>query len=127
MLTPWQSKAKTGEEPAFRNDTEGGAVLKVKFALKATAFCASVMTLSWFFEGWRKIHEGLGFWSVSILLAGIFCTIALIIVQAFWIYVEEKQKGSLLRRIALFDKLYDGLVQRKLAQNAKRGEKTKHA
>jgi hypothetical protein len=85
------------------------------------------MTLSWFFEGWRRIHQDAGFWSVSILIAGIVCTVGLIAIQAFWIYVEEKQKGALLRRIDLFEKLYEGLVQRKLANNARRGEKAKHA
>jgi hypothetical protein len=64
---------------------------------------------------------------VSILLAGVVCTLGLIAVQAFWIYVEEKQKGALLRRIGLFEALYEHLVQRKLANNASRGEKAKHA
>ena len=128
MITPWQPKATSADDlPALKNDTEGGVVLKVKFVMRAAAFCASVVTLSWFFEGWRRIHQDLGFWSVATLIAGILCTTGLIVVQAFWIYVDEKQKGSLLRRIPLFDKLYEGLVQRKLAQNAKRGENTRHA
>jgi hypothetical protein len=118
---------KSGVEPVAINGTANGAVLEVRFAFKATAFCASVITLSWFFAGWRQIHESIGFSSVSTLLAGIVCTGALISLQAFWIYLEEKQKGSLMRRIGLFEKLYDNLVQRKVALNAKRGEKAKHA
>jgi hypothetical protein len=126
MLLPWQKKAKTTGATPAENDTKSGAVLKIKFAFKAAAFWASVLTLSWFFEGWRKIHESVGVYSVSVLLLGIVCTTALVGLQAFWIYVEEKQKGSLLRRIQLFEKLYDGLVQRQLART-ERGEKTKHA
>ncbi|HEY9755687.1 MAG TPA: hypothetical protein V6C97_11035 [Oculatellaceae cyanobacterium] len=126
MLLPWQKKADTAGESPAENDTKSGAVLKIKFAYKAAAFWASVMTLSWFFEGWRKIHESIGVYSVSILTLGIVCTAALVTLQAFWIYIEEKQKGSLLRRVGLFEKLYEGLVQRQLART-ERGEKTKHA
>ena len=126
MLLPWQKRAKATGETPVEGDTKPGAVLKIKFVFKAAAFWASVLTLSWFFEGWRKIHEGIGFYSVSILVLGIVCTAALVALQAFWIYIEEKQKGSLLRRIQLFEKLYDGLVQRQLART-ERGEKTKHA
>jgi hypothetical protein len=127
MSTPGQQPESIGDDATLKGSTGDGAILKVKFALKAAAFCASVLTLSWFFEGWRRIHQDLGFVSVSILIAGVVCTLGLIAVQAFWIYVEEKQKGALLRRIGLFEKLYESLVQRKLANNARRGEKAKHA
>jgi hypothetical protein len=127
MSTPGHKPESTSVQAAPKSGTGDGAILKVKFSLKVVAFCASVMTLSWFFEGWRRIHQDAGFWSVSILIAGIVCTVGLIAIQAFWIYVEEKQKGALLRRIDLFEKLYEGLVQRKLANNARRGEKAKHA
>jgi hypothetical protein len=127
MSTPGQLPESIVDDAACKSGTGDGATLKVKFALKAAAFCASVLTLSWFFEGWRRIHQELGFVSVSILIAGVVCTLGLIVVQAFWVYVEEKQKGALLRRIGLFETLYENLVQRKLANNARRGEKAKHA
>jgi hypothetical protein len=127
MATPGQLPESIIDDAASKSGTGDGAILKVKFSLKAAAFCASVLTLSWFFEGWRRIHQNLGFVSVSILIAGVVCTLGLIAVQAFWIYVEEKQKGALLRRIGLFEKLHENLVQRKLANNARRGEKAKHA
>jgi hypothetical protein len=127
MATSGQLPESIVDDAASRSGTGDGAILKVKFSLKAAAFCASVLTLSWFFEGWRRIHQEPGFLSVSILIAGVLCTLALIAVQAFWIYAEEKQKGALMRRIGPFEKLYEKLVQRKLANNARRGEKAKHA
>jgi hypothetical protein len=127
MAIPEQTPESILDKSAHKSGSSDGAVLKVKFSIKVAAFCASVMTLSWFFEGWRRIHQDLGFVSVSILMAGVVCTIGLIALQAFWIYVEEKQKGTLLRRIDLFEKLYEGLLQRKLASNERRGDKAKHA
>ncbi len=93
-------------------------VFKVKFATKALAFSASVISLSWFFEGWRKIHEGLNSNSIGILSAGILCTLALLTLQAFWIYADEKQKGSLVKRVPLFDRLLDSLLARRAKANA---------
>jgi cytochrome bd-type quinol oxidase subunit 1 len=93
--------------------TSPAAVFKVKFAVKASAFCASVITLSWFFEGWRKIHEALNPASIGILAAGTLCTLGLLAIQSFWIYAEEKQKGSLVREIPLFDLILEKLLAKR--------------
>lgn len=79
--------------------------LKVRFAFKAAAFIASVITLSWFFEGWRKVNEALTIAHVGILVGGTLLTLALIGLQAYWIYIEEKSKGTLKKKIGLFDKI----------------------
>lgn len=85
----------------------GGAPrFKVKFAIKLFAFALSVVTLSWFFEGARQIQAALTFSAVAHLLAGSIFTVALIGVQAFFIYAEEKSKDNRTRKIPLFDKLY---------------------
>ncbi len=82
------------------------AKFKVKFALKLFAFALSVVTLSWFFEGARQIQVALTLSAVLHLLAGSIFTVALIGVQAFFIYAEEKSKDNRTRKIPLFDKLY---------------------
>jgi hypothetical protein len=124
-------QSELGDSGIVEGSVNDSFVFKVKFPLKAFAFCASVMTLSWFFEGWRRIHTAVDLRSTSlaifILIAGVVFTAILIGLQAFWIYAEEKQKGSLLRRLELFEKLYVFFVQRKRALAGKRGEKTKHA
>ncbi len=84
--------------------------IKVKFKVKAVAFSMAVITLSWFFEGWRKIHEGLSFAHVGILLTGIVGTVLLVSLMSFWIYVEEKEKGTLVRRLKLFDSLHESML-----------------
>jgi len=127
--TEQPKQAESGRLDSLATDS---STLKVKFAFKALAFCASVVTLSWFFEGWRRIHTAVDLGSTvlatSILVAGVVVTSLLIVVQAFWIYIEEKQKGSCVRRLELFEKLYSFFVQRKRAAGiSKRGEETKHA
>jgi hypothetical protein len=89
---------------------------KVRFPIKAAVFVMAVMTLSWFFEGWRKIHESLSFTHVGLLIFGAVATIFLILVMSFWIYAEEKQKGSLVRSNALFEKLYQLVMKRAAAK-----------
>ncbi len=92
----------TGESKDIAGDTKR---LKVRFAFKAAAFIASVISLSWFFEGWRKINEEATIMHFSILIGGTLLTLALIGLQAYWIYIEEKTKGTLKKHITLFDKI----------------------
>ena len=49
-------------------------VFKVKFAMKAIAFSCAVVSLSWFFEGWREIHRAVNFATVGILVVGVVGT-----------------------------------------------------
>lgn len=103
----------TGESKDIADDTKR---LKVRFAFKAAAFIASVISLSWFFEGWRKINEEATIIHFGILIGGTLLTLALIGLQAYWIYIEEKTKGTLKKRIGVFDKIeshLDGLGSNK--------------
>ncbi len=79
---------------------------KVHWTFRLTAFVASVITLSWFFAGWRQIHETAQFSDWLLLASGTVFTLLLLGVQAYWIYFEEKGKGTLKKRIELFEKLH---------------------
>lgn len=83
--------------------------LKIKFVYKFFAFVFSVVALSWFFEGTRQIQLGLSLSAIVYLLVGSLLTVALIGVQAFFIYAEEKSKDNRTRKIPLFDVIYDRL------------------
>lgn len=83
--------------------------LKIKFVYKFFAFAFSVVALSWFFEGTRQIQAGLSLSAIVYILVGSLLTVALIGVQAFFIYAEEKSKDSRTRKIPLFDPIYDRL------------------
>lgn len=80
-------------------------------AIKWSVFIASVITLSWFFAGWRQINESgqIGDWAV--LVGGTVCTLLLLGVQAYWIYFEEKEKGKLIKRVELFEKIHARLAE----------------
>ncbi len=79
---------------------------KVHWTFRLTAFVASVITLSWFFAGWRQIQETGQFSDWLLLLSGTVFTLLLLGVQAYWIYFEEKDKGTLKKRIELFEKMH---------------------
>lgn len=81
--------------------------VKVKFSHKLFVFVGAVISLSWFFEGWRKVQESLSIEHVAILLIGTILTIFFVGIHAYWIYLEEKLKGTLKKRIELFERIYD--------------------
>lgn len=87
--------------------------MTMHWSLKLTMFAASVVALSWFFAGWRQVNQsgGLGDWGV--LIGGTALTIFFVTVQAYVIYVEEKKKGNLRKRIDLFEKIEKALNDRK--------------
>lgn len=82
-----------------------GKARKVHWAFRLTGFVASVITLSWFFAGWRQIQETGLFTDWLLLASGTFFTVLLLGMQAYWIYFEEKDKGTLKKRIELFEKM----------------------
>ena len=85
--------------------------LKIKFVYKFFAFVFSVVALSWFFEGTRQMQAGLSVSAIVYVLAGSLFTVALIGVQAFFIYAEEKSKDNRTRKIRLFDAVYERLTR----------------
>jgi uncharacterized membrane protein YozB (DUF420 family) len=88
--------------------------VKVKFVYKFINFSCAVIALSWFFEGWRKINEDPTIVHAAILIGGTVFTMVFLGVHAYWVYFEEKSKGTLKKRVELFEKIY-------LATHAKRG------
>jgi hypothetical protein len=97
--------------------------LKLKFHVKLMAFVAATFSLSLFFEGWRQVHQDPSPMHWSLLLTAVFLTTLLIWLQAFWIYIEEKSKGTLKKRIAHFDRLEDFFSQRALTEPKQREPK----
>jgi hypothetical protein len=88
-----------------------GKILKIKFQVKALALVFSVLSLSWFFEGVRQIKTGVTFGHCVLLLSATVLTLALLWIQAFWIYLEEKSKGTLKKTVVHFDRLEQWLKQ----------------
>lgn len=82
---------------------------KTRFLHKALVFSGAVFALSWFFEGCRRMHAAVTLQHSIILAAGIIFTLLFVALQAFWIYAEEKEKGSLKKRIALFERIYEAI------------------
>ncbi|HEY9786165.1 MAG TPA: hypothetical protein V6D17_12230 [Candidatus Obscuribacterales bacterium] len=98
------SSASSGVAASL-NQVEGVSTKKVRFAFKAVAFIAAVITLSWFFEGMREIGKEVSLVGVAYLFFGTTLTILLLLIQGYWIYIEEKSKGTLVKKIKLFDKI----------------------
>ncbi len=46
------------------------------------------------------------------LISGILATAFLLWLQAFWIYLEEKSKGTLRKKIVHFDRLQEYLEKK---------------
>ncbi len=78
---------------------------KVRLPIRLAAFALTVITLSWFFEGWREIQNEPGLVACAYLFFGITLTGLLLTVQGYWIYIEEKSTGKLVRKVKLFDKI----------------------
>jgi len=93
------------------------AYKKVKFSYKLANFVAAVIALSWFFEGYRKISESPTVPHIMILTLGTLFTLFFLGVHSFWIYVEEKSKGTLVKRIALFEKILAKSKKQEKSQN----------
>ena len=98
------------------------SVRTVPFALKAVAFVGAVISLSWFFEGWRQINQSPTFAHFGILVLAITSTWICLVLMGYWMYFEEQSRGTLKKRIVIFDRIHDALQKGALR---KQGE-TKH-
>jgi hypothetical protein len=83
--------------------------LKVKFQAKAVALVLSVLSLSWFFEGVRQLKQSPDVGHIAFLVVPVLATLLLLWVQAFWIYIEEKSKGTLKKTVVHFDRIEEWL------------------
>jgi hypothetical protein len=79
---------------------------KITLVHKLIAFAGSVMTLSWFFAGWRAVNESTALGGWLLLIGATLATAVLIGMQGYWIYFEEKEKGTLRKRLELFEKIH---------------------
>lgn len=79
---------------------------KIARGPKIIAFVLTTVTLSWFFEGWREVAKEPTALHCFVLFAGVASTVVLLGVQGYWIYVEEKLKGALRKRIGLFETIF---------------------
>lgn len=79
--------------------------LKVRKPIRIAVMVLCVLAMSCLFEGWRQVQQGLTFNHIFVLFSGIISTAFLLWLQAFWIYLEEKYKGTLRKRIEHFEKL----------------------
>lgn len=95
------------------HDAASHRVVKVKFAYKLVVFTGAVIALSWFFEGWRQVNHALTAGSVGILVLGTVTTLLFVGIHAYWIYFEEKSKGTLRKRIGLFEGISKYLDERR--------------
>jgi len=86
---------------------------RVKPSIKIAVVLLSILALSLFFEGWRQVKSSMTAWHFAIMVSGTVTTIFLLWVQAFWIYMEEKSKGTLKKKIVHFDRLQRYLENRK--------------
>ena len=86
--------------------------IKIKFSHKLIVFAGAVLALSWFFEGCRKVQESFSVPHLAILLIGTLLTILFMGIYSYWIYLEEKLKGTLKKRIELFEKIHVFLIKR---------------
>lgn len=86
---------------------------KVRLPIRLFAFTLTVITLSWFFEGWREIQKEPSLVSGAYLFFGTTFTLLLLAVQGYWIYIEEKSTGKLVRKVKLFDSIEAKLLARR--------------
>lgn len=78
---------------------------KMPKALTMSVFVLSIISLSWFFAGWRQVHETNNFGDWALLISGTLLTCLFVFLQAYWIYCEEKSKGTLRKQIVFFEKI----------------------
>ena len=84
---------------------------KVKWTIKLAVFAMATVALSWVFEGFRQVNAGPNATGLALLFGGSTLTILFVGVYGFFMYAEERAKGSRLRNIPLFDRWYKTLTK----------------
>jgi hypothetical protein len=74
--------------------------------VKTAAFIVSIVFMSWSFAGYRAIQQEPTLLNWCALSASVLATILMLSVQGYWIYIEEMNKGTLRRKIVLFDRIH---------------------
>ncbi len=84
---------------------------KVKWTIKLAVFAMATVALSWVFEGFRQVNAAPTATGLALLFGGSTLTILFVGVYGFFMYAEERAKGSRLRNIPLFDRWYKTLTK----------------
>lgn len=71
------------------------------------SFVLAIASLSKFFGGHRYIAQGDEFAAKVFIPLSICVFVVSMVIMAFIIYSEEKDKSNLVANIAVFDKVYD--------------------
>jgi hypothetical protein len=101
------------------HDEVKASPLKVKFQVKMAALVLSILSLSWFFEGVRNLKQSPDLTHIVFLVFPVVLTLFLLWVQAYWIYIEEKSKGSLKKTVVHFDRIEEWLNSRAVDKDKK--------
>jgi len=110
------TQEKNSEDMTSSSIPQDNKRFKVRLPIKMAVIILSVFALSWFFEGLRQIQNGLTLIHALVFIGGVVSTAILLWLQGFWIYLEEKHKGTLRKKIAHFDKLEE-YWERKKSRN----------
>lgn len=86
--------------------------MRIHWSIRTAAFIASVFALSLFFAGWREVMEHGQLAGFALLTGGIILTALCLALQGYWIYFEEKNKGTLRRHIGWFESLHSFMESR---------------
>ena len=113
---PEAERGKSGRGDA---GAEGAIKDKIKGPVRWAVFAASVIALSWVFAGIRGVGHNPGLASLAFLFGSVLLTLGLLGLQGYWIYFEEKGKGSLTKRIELFERIHFWLSRRSTSRNRK--------
>ena len=85
---------------------------RIHLGIRWGAFALSTFALSIFFAGWRAIHESNSWSGYAILLLGVVSTLSLLVLQGYWIYFEEKNKGAVRHGNRFYDWLHAAIEAR---------------
>ena len=86
--------------------------MKAYTIMRIAAFAASVYSLSLFFAGFRQVMQTGQGGDWALLAGGTALTLGLLGLQGYWIYFEEKAKGSLKKQVRLFECVHDRIQAR---------------
>jgi hypothetical protein len=96
--------------------------MSIHWSLRYSTFAASVYTLSLFFAGWRQVNQFGRFGDFALLAAGVVLTLGLLGVQGYWIYFDEKAKGTLKKRVQLFESIHTFIAARRANNNTEKSK-----
>ena len=98
--------ADTASQSTGFNGFIGDGMPRIHWSIRYLVFALSTFTLSLFFAGWREINTTMHASGFVLLSAGVLLTGVLLMLQGYWIYFEEKNKGSLRKTSKFFEAIH---------------------